>query len=140
MKKQDEYVSATELAALAKCEHQALFDFHVGHVATRVTEGQRQAGVQEHTRHHRDVLRYAQKPEDRRCFIATAVYGADAEETCRLRRFRDDVLMRYRVGHVLVALYYAVSPYLVNILTTRPALCHIVRAVLDRWVLRWLIP
>lgn len=45
------------------------------------------------------------------CFIATAAFGTamHADVDC-LRQYRDRVLLQHRLGRVLVALYYRVSP------------------------------
>ena len=45
------------------------------------------------------------------CFIATAAYGSYLDPHVRsLRRYRDETLMRSRLGRALVAWYYDVSP------------------------------
>lgn len=45
------------------------------------------------------------------CFVATAAYGSYlAPEVGALRQFRDQVLMRYRLGRSFVDWYYRVSP------------------------------
>jgi len=45
------------------------------------------------------------------CFVATACYGSyEAPEVVELRRFRDDVLLRSRLGRSGVVLYYGISP------------------------------
>lgn len=45
------------------------------------------------------------------CYIATAVYGSyDCPEVWVLRRFRDQSLMKTRVGRSFVRAYYAVGP------------------------------
>jgi predicted DNA-binding transcriptional regulator YafY len=54
---------------------------------------------------------YPQTGQDSSCFIATAAYGTSQEpEIDRLRKFRDQVLMDYRIGELFVAVYYALSP------------------------------
>jgi len=41
------------------------------------------------------------------CFVATTVYGdADCREVRALRRFRDEVLARSRLGRLFIAFYY----------------------------------
>jgi hypothetical protein len=66
-----------------------------------------------------------------RCFIATAVYGADAEETRALRRFRDRSLIRTRSGRAAVHAYYFLSPPLAAALGRTPRLRKLVRCGLD---------
>jgi len=45
------------------------------------------------------------------CFIATAVYGSHmAEEVKTLMDFRDNVLLNYSLGRMLVKSYYEISP------------------------------
>jgi len=46
------------------------------------------------------------------CFMATVTCGYDSWEVKVLSSFRDMILMRNRVGRLLIASYYAVSPYL----------------------------
>lgn len=52
---------------------------------------------------------------DRRCFIASHLYGVDDPRTEALRRFRDVHLMPNRPGRVFVRAYYALSPALVRV-------------------------
>lgn len=56
-----------------------------------------------------------------KCFIATACYGtADCSEVIRLRRFRDEVIMRSSAGRFLVDCYYRVSPSLAKWILNKP--------------------
>lgn len=49
------------------------------------------------------------------CYIATVVYGSyDCPQVWVLRRFRDQFLLKSRVGNVFVKIYYCVSPVLVR--------------------------
>ncbi|WP_327084829.1 CFI-box-CTERM domain-containing protein [Thauera sp. Sel9] len=66
---------------------------------------------------HEAYLRHGKSSvADRRCFIATSVFGDDAPETATLRRYRDVVLMRSRWGMCLVDLYYCLRPCLCRVL------------------------
>ncbi len=53
---------------------------------------------------------------DARCFIATQVYGGDAQETHFLREWRDRVLMPSLWGRWMVRVYYVLSPVVVRVL------------------------
>lgn len=70
------------------------------------------------------------------CFIATAVYGADATETNALRVWRDKRLLPTMTGRALVSCYYVVSPYVAKFLKRNKQSAAIVRMVLDWFILR----
>lgn len=78
-----------------------------------------------------ELIYYDTKP-DKRCFIATAVYGGtEASEVLYLRRFRDKVLMPNRLGRAFVKVYYATSPYLVRFMEDKPAMLGVARNFLE---------
>ena len=65
------------------------------------------------------------------CFLATAAYGSPlAEEIVTLSRFRDEILMRSRLGAGLVRLYYAVSPPLASFIAEWKGLRVVTRSTL----------
>lgn len=68
-------------------------------------------GRQAHDRFYREGLAAAAATAsaDRRCFVATCLYGDEAWETETLRRFRDEVLVRHQLGRWMVEVYYAVA-------------------------------
>ncbi len=69
------------------------------------------------------------------CYIATAVYGSyDAPQVMALRRYRDRVLMRSRLGRLFIQFYYKLSPSVADRLRHVGRANRAVRAVLDRWV------
>lgn len=71
------------------------------------------------------------------CYIATAVYGSyDCPEVRVLRRWRDDVLLRKPGGKRFVRTYYALSPYLVNILGSTRIFTSAVKPCLNLLVRR----
>ncbi|SNR64927.1 Uncharacterized protein, contains caspase domain [Humidesulfovibrio mexicanus] len=70
------------------------------------------------------------------CFIATAAYGgAWDEHVATLRRFRDGVLVKSRLGRELAAAYYRLSPPLADAIRERPVARAAVRAALAPVVL-----
>lgn len=71
---------------------------------------------------------------DKRCFIASQVYGGEAWQTNTLRAWRDRVLMPRAVCRVAVRLYYAVSPGIARVLERWPRAAGLVRRALDRLV------
>lgn len=76
---------------------------------------------------------YTKKKSDW-CFIATAVYGLDAPETNRLRRWRDEVLLPHRSGRILVETYYLCSPSIAALIRKSSWLKTFSRWVLDKFV------
>ena len=49
------------------------------------------------------------------CYIATCVYGTyDCPQLWTLRRFRDEVLSKYKLGRKFIRFYYQTSPSLVE--------------------------
>lgn len=61
----------------------------------------------------------------KKCFIATAAYGADqADDVVRLRQLRDDVLVRSSAGRLLLDLYETISPPLAARIATSPGACR----------------
>ena len=124
-------VSATELAKLGKCERQAYFDYHYGEdkslTAAYITRGNR-----EHEKFNHQL-----SGSDRRCFIATAVFGADAVETDILRRFRDERLLPYSAGRAFVTIYYRVSPSIAAFIRCYPTLVVPIRQVLLCFIKFW---
>ena len=62
------------------------------------------------------------------CFIATAAYGSDtADEVITLRRFRDNILLKYSLGRAFVRFYYSVSPPIAGYIARHDSLRAAVR-------------
>jgi hypothetical protein len=130
------HVSATELAKLAVCEQQLVVDKQRGKRLSKAQKEAIAAGREEHAGHHRQV-QYYQQLQDKRCFIATAVFGPDALQTRQLRDFRDRVLKRFQAGRSLIRCYYRYSPALAHRLRDKPVASYLTRALLSG--LLWLI-
>lgn len=68
------------------------------------------------------------------CFIATEIFGPDAEETNSLREWRDESLETSPIGKLAVEAYYATSPEIVKLLKRYPALRGPVKSGLSHFV------
>lgn len=70
------------------------------------------------------------------CFIATAVYNSSsASEVIILRRFRDQVMLRWLLGQKFVDWYYRTAPRLASIIIKRALIKKIIRYLLFTLVL-----
>ncbi len=126
-------VSATELAEMGFCEKRVQLAHLYGEQAT---PEQRRAMARGQADHQRYLEEGLAATADRRCFVATLVFGADARETKVLRAYRDAVLLRRRWGRILVAAYYWVAPAGCRIMARSPAIEAGVRQMLCAVVAR----
>ena len=120
-------VSATELAEMGFCEKRVQLAHLYGDQAT---PEQRQAMARGQAAHQRSLEEGLAATADRRCFVATFVFGPDARETQVLRAYRDAVLLRRRWGRGLVAAYYWVAPVGCRIMARSPVIVAGVRRML----------
>lgn len=65
------------------------------------------------------------------CFIATAAYGTPFEPKIDVfRDFRDEVLVRYRLGRGFISLYYSLSPPIANVISKHEWMRCIIREMI----------
>ena len=80
---------------------------------------------------------YGSSQRSEGCYIATCVYGSyDCPEVWTLRRFRDNTLKSSWLGRRFISLYYAISPFLVNVFGNSKVIKHHWRSMLDYLVKR----
>ena len=125
----------TEIVDTVYCEQKAVFDKTIGDARPADVLAKARQGRFEHLRF--EVEGRTQAAIDKRCFIASRVFGIDAPETVFLRAWRDAVLQRSCVGRLLVAAYYAVSPWLVQAMDAAPVLARCAKVSLS-WFVSWL--
>lgn len=129
-------VTSSQLAEMGFCEMKTRLRAQYGDRDTRASAPLRAAGKQEHERFHEQVTaeHNAGLPPgmtDKRCFIASAVYGPDDWRTDQLREFRDRVLKRSGLGRAAISVYYAASPWLARRVTRSPWLNTLFVYILD---------
>jgi hypothetical protein len=74
--------------------------------------------------------------KNKKCFIATAVYGApDANEIVLLKDFRDKILIKNIIGRIFINIYYFVSPPVANFITNKPKTKRLVKNLLIKPIL-----
>jgi len=135
-----EYLPATKLAAMGHCETKILLERKYGERTTTYQEKARVEGRVEHARfdqvvkaaHNNRPVPPAPIARDRRCFIASAVYGESDLRTEELRQFRDEVLARVVMGRMFIATYYATSPWVARCINRYEWLKPVVGWILDR--------
>lgn len=120
-------VSATELAEMGFCEKRVQLAYIYGE---QVTPGQRQAMVRGQEAHRRYLEEGLAATSDRRCFVATFVFGPEARETQVLRAYRDTVPLHRRWGRALVEAYYRIAPAGCRVMERSPATVVGVRSLL----------
>jgi hypothetical protein len=139
MAKKTRRVSASTLSQLGYCEQLAVFTAKYGQRDTTDQRQAKEAGIAAHASFESDGktilaqgghVRPTEPLADRRCFIASSVYGPDAVETNTLRRFRDTYILPRAGGPTFVSIYYRYSPRVVDYLTKRPDAAVLLRACL----------
>ncbi|MCW5323659.1 hypothetical protein D5039_21690 [Verminephrobacter aporrectodeae subsp. tuberculatae] len=129
MKPAKKYHTITDIVGTVYCEQKAVFDRERGDARPLDVRAKAAAGTFEHLRFQ--VEGQTRAALDRRCFIATAIYGPDAPETNFLRAWRDRVLMPATAGRLFARAYYATSPSLVPLLCRSRRAAAAVRAALN---------
>lgn len=123
-----EYTSVSEIVSGVYCENKMVLDIRYGKRQTRRVARLAKDGDRRHKEFENQGRR--KMKQDRRCYIATAIYGPDAAETQFLRDWRDRVLNPTVAGRLSVKTYYLLSPRLVAISARFPLIV---------WVARWLL-
>lgn len=126
------YYTITDIVSSVYCEQKTIFDRECGDKRPMSVRVKAVTGSFEHLRFQAEG--YSRAVADRRCFIASAVYGEAAPETEFLRLWRDRCLMHSWLGRLAVRGYYAISPRVAPILAENLFITEIVKAILDRFV------
>jgi hypothetical protein len=130
---QEKSITVSELVSIVYCERKYVLDRRHGRHDTPLVRAAAARGQLAHARFEaagRAEMAGANLA-DRRCFIATAVYGPDAAETDALRAWRDRALLPSRAGRIAVRCYYAISPAIACALARLPAIARLVRVLLN---------
>ena len=127
------YLKASDIGHLASCETRFALERMRGGGGNRRgsspdIDAQQRAYEALVAAHHNAQL------IDRRCFIASEIYGEAAPETEQLRVYRDTTLTSSLLGRMSIVGYYSVAPA-ITVLTRRSPLVR--RAV--RWSLDWIV-
>lgn len=121
-------VSAKELAEMGFCEKRVLLAHLHGEQTTPSQREDVRRGLAAHQKYYEQGL--AAVSSDRRCFIATCVFGESAPQTLVLREFRDEVLLPRWWGRLTVSLYYRIGPAACAVLRRSLGLQKVTRVLL----------
>ena len=99
--------NVTDIVRISKCEAQVQLDRKHGEKVDRYTRDRRSEGI----RFHRKM----ETSSDRRCYVATVLFGMDSPEVRKLRIFRDNVLMMSAAGRLFCRVYYRTSPWVIRV-------------------------
>lgn len=124
------WVSASDVGRAAFCPHYLELK-NRGVKASRQAEASRAKGDASHDQLNRMA-------QDKRCYIASHLYGIDDSRTEALRSFRDKNLLNHRPGKILVNIYYRLSPTLVSISSHISAVDQCLRFIVNGIVKRLL--
>jgi len=133
------YHSISDIVSAVYCEQKMMFDRRLGDASPDFVRKRAVEGVIEHRRFEiEQKIRVLQnKPGeliDKRCFIASSIYGIDSLEAVTLRKWRDDVLLQSVIGQIFVRWYYWFSPFMVSKMAHHTWLTSLMRVGLDRFV------
>jgi hypothetical protein len=118
-----QWVSASDVGRASFCPHYLELN-RKGAQPSREAVVARKRGEERHNELNRQA-------EDRRCYVATYLYGADHPKTQLLRSYRDRELLSTSLGRMLVRLYYLVSPAMILASRVSPFLRRHIESLVD---------
>jgi len=102
-------------------------------ISSRSSSSSRGRGSESSRRKSQSSRRSSASSGEDDCFVATACFGdADAHEVRLLRIYRDEILVRSRVGRAFISWYYTHGPRFAESIRHRPAVKLVVRNLLIR--------
>lgn len=101
----EKWVSASDIGRAAFCPHYLELKYR-GLKPSDTACHARDRGKQKHEE-------FARRAEDKRCYIASHLYGIDDRRTILLRQYRDRHLNSRFIGRAIIQFYYLISPGLV---------------------------
>jgi len=137
--KKKRYHSISDIVSAVYCEQKLMFDRQLGDTSPDFVRRRAVEGVIEHRRFEiEQKIRVLQnKPGeliDKRCFIASSIYGINSLEAVTLRKWRDEVLLQSVIGKMFVNWYYWFSPLMVSMMAHHTWLTSLIRVGLDGFV------
>jgi len=123
MTKRNNWVSASDVGRASYCPHYLELK-NKGAKPSAEAIVARVKGEESHEQLNKDA-------NDRRCYIASHLYGIDDPRTNLLRDFRDSCLLEYFLGRAFISIYYLISPTLVSVSRRITLLDIVLRGIVD---------
>lgn len=118
-------IAVTQLINITKCENQTMLNLVYKPKQDKEMRARQKEGIQAHkqfenlnnkySNNTEKVVHQMNKRSDKRCYIATAIFGNNSEETILLRKWRDENLSTNYLGKIFIKAYYKLSPYLLRV-------------------------
>ncbi|MFT6904805.1 MAG: hypothetical protein ACJAS1_001459 [Oleiphilaceae bacterium] len=129
--KSSEWISASNVGRANYCPHALERDLK----GSKISEESKRARMRGNTKHDSlNKIIIQQASTDKRCYIATHLYGIDDHRTQQLRRFRDTTLTQSSSGRLFIKIYYFLSPYIVKASEKAPWIDKLLRPLIDKLI------
>jgi hypothetical protein len=123
MTKRNNWVSASDVGRASYCPHYLELKNKGAKPSVEAIVA-RVKGEESHEQLNKDA-------NDRRCYIASHLYGIDDPRANLLRGFRDSCLLEYFLGRAFISIYYLISPTLVSVSRRITLLDIVLRGIVD---------
>jgi hypothetical protein len=124
----DTWISASQISQVCFCPHSLALKSS-GYKPSAHAQHLMRQGIDEHEKLN---LRVRTDVQDKRCYVATHLYGTNDWRTQRLRIFRDEHLKSSWWGRSLVSIYYHLSPSWVRVCCRLPWVDRLTRRGIEK--------
>lgn len=128
-KRKSEWISASDVGRSEFCPNSVALKYAGAKPSQRAVAAQDRGNLK-HEQFNRQIS------TDKRCYVASYLYGVEDPRTETLRQFRDNTLQCSPGGRILIAFYYRLSPVVIKISKRAPWIDRLLRRIVDRLVLR----
>lgn len=125
--KRSEWISASDVGRSEFCPNSVALKYAGARPSKRAIASQNRGNLK-HEQFNRQISK------DKRCYVASYLYGMDDLRTETLRQFRDTRLQRSPGGRILIAAYYRLSPLVIEISKRCPLVDQVLKRIVDRLV------
>lgn len=128
-KRNSEWISASDVGRSEFCPNSVALKYASAKPSQRALAAQDRGNLK-HEQFNRQIN------TDKRCYVASYLYGVEDPRTETLRQFRDNTLQCSPGGRILIAFYYWLSPVVIKLSKRASWIDRLLRRIVDRLVLR----